>query len=46
MRFPMSLRLIVYVDPKLPRGILKRSVQNLNNNQWQLQNGTREDVSY
>jgi len=31
--FPMSLRWIVYVDPKLPKGGSKtQSVQNLNNN--------------
>ena len=32
-RFPMSLRWIVYVDPKPPqRGSKKQSVHNLNNN--------------
>jgi len=32
MRFPISVRWIVYVDPKPPKGAIKRSVQNLNNN--------------
>ena len=41
-RFPMSLRWIVYVDPKPPKGGSKtQSVQNLNNNLPWRQNGTR-----
>jgi len=29
MRFPMSLRRIVYVDPKPPKGSLKRKVSKI-----------------
>ena len=31
-RFLMSLRRIVYADPKPPKGAVKRSIQNLNSN--------------
>jgi len=32
MRFTMSLRQIVYINPKPPKGALKHSVRNVNNN--------------